>query len=541
MAGARSSVPIARMSGAVASTLVQMLRRRAQEQPHQRAITFLADGESQELHLDYAALDLRARELAAHLQQAVGPGERALLVLPPGLDYVAALFGCFYAGVVAVPVYAPRRLERVASRLQALNRSAQATVLLAPGALLSEAAQAFAGFPELSSLRHLAVEEGAGAADGLVRARPGRREHRAAPVHVRLHRRPQGRRPHPRRAAAPSRADPRAVRAQPRGRVRELAPSVSRHGPDRRDPRAAPCRLPRDAALPRPFPAAARPLAGGPVTHAGDRQRRTQLRLRAAHGARGRGAARPVGPEPLARGLQRRRADPGRDAPPFRAGLRRKRLPERGLLPVLRAGGGDALRLGRLPQRRARDRNVLEAGPGRGTRGGGSAGRGASPGRVRRPLRRPARRDRRSSLPRAVRRRKRRRDLGLEPDARPRLLGPARRDERQLRGAPGGQRRQSLPAHRRPGLPARRPAVRDRPPQGPDHHPRTQPLPAGPRGQRGAQPSRAAAGRRRRLLRRRGRRGAPGDRARDRAPPARTSWSKSWRGRSSGCWPRSTS
>jgi acyl-CoA synthetase (AMP-forming)/AMP-acid ligase II len=52
----------------------------------------------------FAALDLRAREIASRLIAHGMSGERVLLVFPPGLDFVAALFGSFYAGVVAVPV-----------------------------------------------------------------------------------------------------------------------------------------------------------------------------------------------------------------------------------------------------------------------------------------------------------------------------------------------------------------------------------------------------------------------------------------------------
>ena len=281
MAGARSSVPIARMSGAVASTLVQMLRRRAQEQPTSEPSPSSRTARARSFTWTTPRWTFAHESWRRIWQQAVGPGERALLVLPPGLDYVAALFGCFYAGVVAVPVYAPRRLERVATRLQALNRSAQATVLLAPGALLSEAAQAFAGSPELSSLRHLAVEEGCWGRRGLVRARPGRREHRVPPVHLRLHRRPQGRDGHPRQPAAQLGADPASIRAErPRTWSRELAAALPRHGPDRRHPQPLYVGASLRADVAGRLPAAAAALAGGDLALPGDDQRRPQLRLR---------------------------------------------------------------------------------------------------------------------------------------------------------------------------------------------------------------------------------------------------------------------
>ena len=60
------------------------------------------------MHLSYAGLDERARAIAALLQEHGAAGERVLLLYPPGLDYIAAFFGCLYAGVVAVPAYPPR-------------------------------------------------------------------------------------------------------------------------------------------------------------------------------------------------------------------------------------------------------------------------------------------------------------------------------------------------------------------------------------------------------------------------------------------------
>ncbi|HYP41912.1 MAG TPA: AMP-binding protein, partial [Chloroflexia bacterium] len=84
-------------------TLVDLLRRWAEERPERQVYTFLADGESAEVSLTYAELDRWARAIAATLQEWEATGERAIIFCPPGLDYVAALFGCLYAGAVAVP------------------------------------------------------------------------------------------------------------------------------------------------------------------------------------------------------------------------------------------------------------------------------------------------------------------------------------------------------------------------------------------------------------------------------------------------------
>ena len=43
-----------------------------------------------------------ARAIAAHLQAVSAAGDRALLLYPAGLQFLAAFFGCLYAGVIAV-------------------------------------------------------------------------------------------------------------------------------------------------------------------------------------------------------------------------------------------------------------------------------------------------------------------------------------------------------------------------------------------------------------------------------------------------------
>jgi acyl-CoA synthetase (AMP-forming)/AMP-acid ligase II len=90
------------------STLVDLLRARAQEHPEKPAYTFLLDGEVETARLTYGELDRQARAVAALLQERGAAGERALLLFPPGLEFIAAFFGCLYAGVVAVPAYPPR-------------------------------------------------------------------------------------------------------------------------------------------------------------------------------------------------------------------------------------------------------------------------------------------------------------------------------------------------------------------------------------------------------------------------------------------------
>ncbi|MWA09052.1 fatty acyl-AMP ligase [Streptomyces sp. BA2] len=91
--------------------LTDHLAHWAADRPHQRAFTYVEFPEpsSPGLHhtLGWQGLDARARAVAGQVAAIAGPGERAALLLPQGLDYAAAFLGCLYAGVIAVPLFSP--------------------------------------------------------------------------------------------------------------------------------------------------------------------------------------------------------------------------------------------------------------------------------------------------------------------------------------------------------------------------------------------------------------------------------------------------
>lgn len=87
--------------------LAHALQQRAAQTPDRLALRFLTDESDEGLVLTYRDLDLRARTIAAALQQQATPGDRAILLFHSGPDYVAAFFACLYAGIIAVPAYPP--------------------------------------------------------------------------------------------------------------------------------------------------------------------------------------------------------------------------------------------------------------------------------------------------------------------------------------------------------------------------------------------------------------------------------------------------
>src|ERR1044072_6921129 len=141
----------------VRQTLIELVRGRLPRQVNQTAYTFLVDGETEEINLTDGELDARARAIAARLQHLNAYGERVLLLYPPDLEYIAAFFGCLYAGAVAVPVFAPRA-NRSLSRLQSIAADAEAKVLLTTSAVLSRIEPFLAQVSELQAMHWLATE-----------------------------------------------------------------------------------------------------------------------------------------------------------------------------------------------------------------------------------------------------------------------------------------------------------------------------------------------------------------------------------------------
>src|SRR5262245_32807784 len=89
------------------STLNEILRRRAADEPNRRAYSFLVGGETEAIDITYGELDRRARAIAAQLREVCAPGANVLLIHPPGIGFIVGLFACFFAGVTAVPAYPP--------------------------------------------------------------------------------------------------------------------------------------------------------------------------------------------------------------------------------------------------------------------------------------------------------------------------------------------------------------------------------------------------------------------------------------------------
>lgn len=120
--------------------LFDILTTRATERPDDDAVAFRFDG-GRLATLSYAALLSRALVIGETLKSQGAIGDRVVLAYPPGLEFIAALFGCWAAGRVAVPVYPPRVAnERAMERFVGITDDARPSHILTTSKLVDTVA-----------------------------------------------------------------------------------------------------------------------------------------------------------------------------------------------------------------------------------------------------------------------------------------------------------------------------------------------------------------------------------------------------------------
>ncbi|ASU84180.1 hypothetical protein CDO52_16525 [Nocardiopsis gilva YIM 90087] len=123
------------------TTLYDLCRNRAETRPETTAFGFLSEGDIT-ADITYQGLDAAARVIAAGLRPLAQPGDRALLLYEPGLDFITAFYGCLYAGLIPAPVPPPntRKTGQAVARIAAIAASAGTSLLLSTSGLLARLA-----------------------------------------------------------------------------------------------------------------------------------------------------------------------------------------------------------------------------------------------------------------------------------------------------------------------------------------------------------------------------------------------------------------
>ncbi|MDI3381092.1 amino acid adenylation domain-containing protein [Xenophilus aerolatus] len=123
------------------------LRRCCGAEPDQLAYAFL-DGQGRVVsRVSRRELVQQVERLAVWLMRTTRHGDRLLLAMPPGLDFVRAFWACLLAGRVAVPIPAPDavRLRHALPRIQGILEDCRGSKVLTTAELQQAAAAAMEG------------------------------------------------------------------------------------------------------------------------------------------------------------------------------------------------------------------------------------------------------------------------------------------------------------------------------------------------------------------------------------------------------------
>ncbi|MGH9348422.1 MAG: amino acid adenylation domain-containing protein [Vicinamibacterales bacterium] len=113
-------------------SILEIVNRRAQREPGKMAFLALPEGEGQEIVWTYRDLLDRSLSIAGSLRDLVPAGERVLLLVPGGLTFLQAFFGCMLAGCLPVPL-PPLQHRRHLDRIRRVQRDCLATTVIVPG------------------------------------------------------------------------------------------------------------------------------------------------------------------------------------------------------------------------------------------------------------------------------------------------------------------------------------------------------------------------------------------------------------------------
>jgi len=88
------------------TSFVDIILLRSHSVPDKKILTYLTSFDEKK-ELTYKKINKISQQIAVKILHYLSPGDRALIFHKPSIDYITALFGCLYAGIIAIPVYGP--------------------------------------------------------------------------------------------------------------------------------------------------------------------------------------------------------------------------------------------------------------------------------------------------------------------------------------------------------------------------------------------------------------------------------------------------
>ncbi|WP_175543163.1 fatty acyl-AMP ligase [Variovorax sp. OV700] len=137
--------------------LLTVLKNNAEKKADKTAFVYLHDGEDETSRISTGALWRSAISLAAVLRRHADRGDRVLLAVPDGIDFVVLFLACLHAEVIAVPVKPPQNKE-ASRKVLSIARNSEAVAVVCSGAMIHRLRSFFPEDAALQGMHHLEFE-----------------------------------------------------------------------------------------------------------------------------------------------------------------------------------------------------------------------------------------------------------------------------------------------------------------------------------------------------------------------------------------------
>ncbi|WP_454782658.1 thioester reductase domain-containing protein [Legionella sp. WA2022007384] len=139
-------------------SLVDLLEKKVEKNPNFPLYTFIHRKIKEHKNLTYRELAEQAKKIASVLQDITSPGDRVLLIYPPGLEFISAFFGCLYAGTIAVPSYPPSTKDWT-EKSQRIIKNSGAHVVLTTIELMLHIKKLSTKYDDYSAVQFITTED----------------------------------------------------------------------------------------------------------------------------------------------------------------------------------------------------------------------------------------------------------------------------------------------------------------------------------------------------------------------------------------------
>lgn len=140
-------------------TIVDIAREKAERLASKVAYINLQDNGQEQRRITYAQIDAACRRIGSALQSRNLRGERVVLLLPQGIDFITGFFGTLYGGAIAVPAHAPRQNARSWATFQAIVDDCGPKLILTSRAIRDKIVAGRRDYPSVAALELLCIED----------------------------------------------------------------------------------------------------------------------------------------------------------------------------------------------------------------------------------------------------------------------------------------------------------------------------------------------------------------------------------------------